>query len=64
MDIIMLAVRGQAELLRIEIPGRLLHLNFFRNLKLLCYFGTYGFFDTLFDEFFDNFLTNFFEELF
>jgi hypothetical protein len=66
---------GRAELLRTEITGRrLLHLSFFRILKLLCYFATYGFFvkyltdvltnhffDELFDEHFDN---EFFDEIF
>ena len=36
---------GRVELLRTEITGlffRVVHLSFFRILKLLCYFGTYG----------------------
>ena len=53
----------RAELLRKEITGRrLLHLSFFRILKLLCYFGTIfltnflmNFLMIFFDKFFDKF---------
>ena len=58
---------GRAELLRTKITGCLLHISFFRILKLLCYFGTCflpNFLTIFFAEFFDKFfltifLTNF-----